>query len=968
MGSLIQNIPVYKPVSQSQQIKKQAVPAQDNVQASVQSQVFKSPFADAPVYTYAPARPLSPAHTEPKGVKPQAAAGYLVKENIFQSMGSTVKSYADYMKYFYKAAFKGEGTDYSVGKINDLAIRTGSLGIAAVLATSKAFPFAKGMEFVGLATWFGSMALWPRVLGLPIKMKTGVDINQRYVDSYGRRKFVYEDNLYRPIDIYRHADVNGKPLSPEEYYSKYDHDFVYLEKKGDKLGVPKDIKNRNEAVMNKMGQVAVQGRTLSMLTAGVMTPVVSSLVADALQNPLKEQIEKFRYEKETKKLHNLDDTVSSLLKSKTTKLDDVMQKLDIQLSADVESQLQQLLPENGQLSQKEFDKLSTFLKDKFEGTGFYEAIEEAMVKNSSMTEPQVVLSSELQQKFRDISKEAVKEVYEQYKAAGQEHLIPSELADYKGISAEKMRELIEKTENTTNIGKEMNLTAHRSLSAKFKAFVIDDIKNLNAADADEFEVFQEMVEKLIETKKDKYIAEQRRYIIPKKNILDIIKFAETNNQLKQRLMRFEAVSIKNVSESVTANNWSAVPQKYLKVIGFNKGELALIASQDSSVASEVITKRLEQLVQDPEKYKKAVEEMTKYAKTAISKEEKAMVELIGTLDTPGTLSKIKDLMTAVANDGRNSFGGKMSQSVNRYYVGKISEVQRKIRNTNDSFIRPVKVLDLFKNIKASVSRIIAPSKSDYERIIAEDKASHRNAFYPFHNKSYDEACKSMEAYLKDIALDKNDINDWTTKFEHEIPDGKRGINQSFELLNRLANEIFGDLSVETVTAMNDKEFAAKCRSNNAIMRARFLKINNPLAEYMTENNPTFNILKDFCNKKKENYSLLMNMLEERKNELSLADIEFCKTKLKEIWTTINKGYVYEISDRELGEGLAAKLNFGTSNKAISEMSGKGVVDFIIGAAQEVRSRNKWTKLVYGLLAGTGVVSALSITIISPQLL
>ena len=38
--------------------------------------------------------------------------------------------------------------------------------------------------------------------------------------------------------------------------------------------------------------------------------------------------------------------------------------------------------------------------------------------------------------------------------------------------------------------------------------------------------------------------------------------------------------------------------------------------------------------------------MSKLAKEAISKEEKAVLQLIGTADSPGTLSKIKDLMQA----------------------------------------------------------------------------------------------------------------------------------------------------------------------------------------------------------------------------------------------------------------------------------------------------------------------------------
>ncbi len=54
-----------------------------------------------------------------------------------------------------------------------------------------------------------------------------------------------------------------------------------------------------------MSQIAVQGKTLWMLTAGVMTPVLSSLAADALQNPLKNLIETSRYQRQTEELKNL---------------------------------------------------------------------------------------------------------------------------------------------------------------------------------------------------------------------------------------------------------------------------------------------------------------------------------------------------------------------------------------------------------------------------------------------------------------------------------------------------------------------------------------------------------------------------------------------------------------------------------------------------------------------------------------
>lgn len=92
---------------------------------------------------------------------------------------------------------------------------------------------------------------------------------------------------------------------------------------------------------------------------------------------------------------------------------------------------------------------------------------------------------------------------------------------------------------------------------------------------------------------------------------------------------------------MTANNWGNVPPKYLKAIGFTKGELAVIATQDSAAASAVIAKRLEQVVAEPQKYEKVLEELTKLASSAVTKEEKAVLEMLGTTNKPGTLFKVK---------------------------------------------------------------------------------------------------------------------------------------------------------------------------------------------------------------------------------------------------------------------------------------------------------------------------------------
>ena len=49
---------------------------------------------------------------------------------------------------------------------------------------------------------------------------------------------------------------------------------------------------------------------------------------------------------------------------------------------------------------------------------------------------------------------------------------------------------------------------------------------------------------------------------------------------------------------------------------------------------------------------------------------------------------------------------------------------------------------------------------------------------------------------------------------------------------------------------------------------------------------------------------------------------------------------------------ARSANAKTANKDIGEMAGKNTVDFMLRAAQNIRSRNKWQVLVWSLFAGT----------------
>ena len=353
-------------------------------------------------FDYPAAIPLSKPNTTPKGITQDPPRGRLVNETFLQSMKSTVKSYGDYCKYFYNAGFKGTGTDYSVGKINDLAIRVGSLGIAVTLASSKFFPFARGMEFVGLGTWFAAMAAWPKLLAMPIKAKTGIDPSLKYEDSQGRRKSFFEDRQYLCFDLFKHVDKNGNynPNAPE---------YELFDLIGDKLGIPRNIPNRREAIQNKVAQYGVQYNTLTMLTAGVMTPVLSSLVADQLQMPLGKALEVARVKKSGFSINNISNKIDKLLSMDKLTPDKAIDMLGVSVNSKFASKLDKLTTTAEKdsaiyLNHKQEQELSKLFENRYFGTGFGTGIIQELNTESVIVRNSVPINHELGVDVGNVSK------------------------------------------------------------------------------------------------------------------------------------------------------------------------------------------------------------------------------------------------------------------------------------------------------------------------------------------------------------------------------------------------------------------------------------------------------------------------------------------------------------------------------------------------------------------------------------
>lgn len=213
-------------------------------------------------------------------IKPLPGRGRLLHNKITDVPAVIVKDFAYDLKSL-KDGYTGKANDHQLGKLNDMGLTIGGLSLAGFLATLKQTPKTKAMEFIGLGSFLASMSIWPKVaIQWPAQLIHGVNISQKYEDSFGRKKNFYQDPQFIPWDLYSDKDIN---------------------KIGDRLGVPRDIENRRDFIQEKMRKIAVQNNTLWMLTAGFATPVMSALIC----NVSEPYVEKFLNNRQMKKADNL---------------------------------------------------------------------------------------------------------------------------------------------------------------------------------------------------------------------------------------------------------------------------------------------------------------------------------------------------------------------------------------------------------------------------------------------------------------------------------------------------------------------------------------------------------------------------------------------------------------------------------------------------------------------------------------
>ena len=612
-------------------------------------------------------------------VKPEIPKGYIVKENALQSAGSSVTGLAKTGVYFVNA-MNGKGTDYTVGRINDGARFLGSLGIAAALASTAKNPKAKMMEFVGFATWFASMSLWPKFLGTAIKATKGVDINQQYVDSYGRRKGFFEDAQYITWDLYKDKD---------------------LYKMGDKLGVPQNIENRKDAIKEKAKQVATQGNTLMMLTAGFATPIATALICNTLENPVSKAIERYQLNKAEKGLAKLSET---------------------ELMSGSEKGLEQLSKiigtgKTSQLDVNEARQLRSLFNGVFGGTGISDGVSREM-KELVGTSKLIVKADAAVSKALHGSISLGDDALKALVGGSPEHFEAVKKA-IQSIDQKQFNGLLE-------TAGELNREGRIGLKQLVKTTLGEQLLSVEGLQKETRNKIYTTVQKQLQ----KELKKHSKIEVAGEKLQNLFKAAHDFVARKNIADQYAKATIANVADSQTANNWDSAPREILKALGIDKKTRKLIAG-DPIKAPEYIEQHLKELAKpgNEEKFNAIAEKIAKIAEKVIGKESKAAEKLAA------SLSQIE------AASGKQAKGFKyLETAVKEAVAHEKTSVQNKVMNTKSSFYRPLLILDKIKDPKTS-KEVIKELISGFGIDFWSNKGEHRGIktaeqFKQFINKAF----------------------------------------------------------------------------------------------------------------------------------------------------------------------------------------------------------------------------------------
>ena len=502
-------------------------------------------------------------------IKPLEGKGRLLKGNIFNAPAILVKDII-YDAKALKHAVNGKANDHELGKLNDLGLFLGGLSIAGYLFTRKQTPMTKGMEFVGLASFLGAMAIWPKIaIQLPAYLIHGVNVQKEYEDSFGRKKPFYQDPQFLPWDLYSEKEID---------------------KMGDRMGVPKDIPNRREFIQEKMKKIGIQNNTLWMLTAGFATPVMSGLICNFAEPYLNKYLDNKNNKAADKILTDLDNYSQ---KYKYTSLEqDLIKILDANqnkpLTKEIEESITSVLTRY--MDPVTAESFKADLKEAAFGKETYK------IEDKNVT--QII--------------ENLKQVFKKVPDADEEFLrivIPDE------------KRIVDALKKNNIFGKDITSVEFSTVSDTIRNLITENATDYNKTHPDKQKDIK-FIRKLIINNMTKDRDSNPVKIVLSKatsNILDtnivnklkkVVKLIDNFNMKQFALDEYALKKVGAAPETVIANYWNDVARDLMKTLGFTSEDIAKTRS-DRTLMGAVLREKIEHVVSDKNAYNKVMEKLVK---------------------------------------------------------------------------------------------------------------------------------------------------------------------------------------------------------------------------------------------------------------------------------------------------------------------------------------------------------------------
>ena len=535
-------------------------------------------------------------------VKPLRPEGHLVDDSLGSKTRYFFKDIAYDMKSL-KDGWQGNANDHQSGHLNDVGLKLGGIGIATMLAAKTSNPMARVMEYVGLGTFLAAMDIFPKLaIYMPSEKIHGFDIGKEYIDEQGRKKSVFQDGNYIPFDMYQ-GD------RPDE-----DLDII-----GDKLGIPRDIKNRHDVIKEQMRKIGIQNNTWWMLTAGFATPVITALACCGLEKLIAPATEAVRNSKYNRRIAN----TLALTKSMSADIDAVKPNV---LSLKIEKILTTY--KNREIPQNEIDNLISLITKEMDNISA-EAVKKditSILKSGFAGEPSYIINNT----FAD---DMIKQIYSKLPARKKEVFervfVPS---------APEIQNILDKLGVKENITKDTLLDLKAEFKNLFNAKINSEPANMRGIlNAQRNEVL-ELISKKIQQTPSNYVSEDK--------IKDIVDFSKVIGEFKTNrsiLDGCKSFKVEYAPETVIAKSYAKFEKTLMDVLGIKYKDLKVMRESEQ-YAQEIFDKKLSELVKDEAKYEKAVGKLAKVM-------EDMEIKLNG---KSANDSYLKDLINAIENNYNNT--------------------------------------------------------------------------------------------------------------------------------------------------------------------------------------------------------------------------------------------------------------------------------------------------------------------------